>query len=118
MQQLPAVRWPTPRSGSPGSSSPPYQASALRASGDVVTSHGGLGELLELDRVDGHIGVGEERNDVVAQDDGVVATSGSPGEVGGLVQPRGVAFGRLVGPQQLHHVLTVQAVAGGERRAS
>jgi hypothetical protein len=70
--------------------------------------------LLEPDRVDGHLGVREQPDEVVAQDDGVIAAGGTAGEVGGLVKARRRPLGRLARPQQIHHPLTMEPMTGGE----
>ena len=70
--------------------------------------------MLEADRVDAHLGVREQPDDVVAQHDGIVATGGPPGEVGRLVEAGGGSVRRLVRPEQVHHLLAMEAMTGGE----
>ena len=114
MEQLAAVGGPVLVRGRPGSSSPPYQPSASRASAGVVLGDRLPRELLEAHRVDRDLGAGEQPHDVVAEHDGVVAAGRPAGEVGGLVQAGRRTLRRLVRPEQVHHLLAVEAVAGGE----
>lgn len=81
-----------------------------------AVGQGGLGGTIQLQGVDGHRAVGEQRHGVALHDDGVRRPRGPPREVGGLVEPGRGLVGTEVGPERVEELLAVKAASRGERQ--
>ncbi len=87
----------------------------LPGDGGVTVGDGAAGQLLELHDVDRHLGLRAQEHLLAAEHHGAWQVDGASGEVGGLVQ-LGEGLGRrLLRPDEVDHLLTVQPQAGRDR---
>lgn len=83
----------------------------IGANGRVALPQGGIGELLELQRIDPHRPLGPQQHLTCLQHDTVVAAQRLPCMVGRLAQVGGTGLGFELWPKCVDHFISSQPLA-------